>query len=835
VKRFLSLVLLFALTSQVLAQTPGTSSYPTSLDGTVSLFEVSNNAHSTLTSAITSGATSLTLASGGGALFPSSGAISIDNEILYYTGKSTDTLTGLLRGRQGTTAATHAMNATVAMRPTKGHHEVLRSAIIAIETKLGTGSAIDAAKIADGSVSSTEFQYLGNVTSDLQTQLNNKQGLDSTLTALAAYNTNGFVVQTAADTFTGRTITGTSNQIGVTNGDGGSGNPVLALAGPHNFTTLTSNGVLYGNGTGAIQATTQGPANSLLQANAGAPAFTATPTVDRLTINPSSVSYDLNGGIFAYGIAVGSGLPASPTTYNVASGKQFSAYGFAGTNSGAGKLFGFEFTLNATGSTQDSGDEPIRGIYGRVTNSGTGNGKTTAIRVGATGSGSNASVLVGIDVDVTTVAGTNTGSSNISTKINGSNDVASHILFQSGARALMLIGSTGPVDIKTAGIRIYTGSGSDSGAKGLQQLNSSGAEVFSTDLSGNLFVKGTLSAGSLPVTLTDSSGKILSSALNTVGVAQGGTGATTLTGILLGNGTSAVTTITTSAGIFSAISDETGSGSLVGSNSPTLVTPVLGVASATSLTAPNVYGGSSAGSTHTIDGTSNGSPSSAYLVLQSNGQAVGIGTTTPTAQLDIVKDWNGASSTQLLLAISAYDDGARFVMRRANGSVGSPTQTLSGDALGSFSFRGHDGTNFSSIGLAAIVSTADENFTSSAQGARLGFNTTPVGTVAPVERIRISSAGITNLYKGADVASASTITPTGNSFHVTGTTGISAISTTNIQAGTILIIIFDGALTITNGASLKLASTTNYTTTAGTAMQFYYDGSVWQEVSRAQR
>ncbi len=68
------------------------------------------------------------------------------------------------------------------------------------------------------------------------------QPLDATLTALAAYNTNGLLTQTAADTFTGRTLTGTSNRISISNGNGVSGNPTVdidaAYVGQTSITTL---------------------------------------------------------------------------------------------------------------------------------------------------------------------------------------------------------------------------------------------------------------------------------------------------------------------------------------------------------------------------------------------------------------------------------------------------------------------------------------------------------------------------------------------------------------------------------------------------------------------
>jgi hypothetical protein len=79
------------------------------------MFGRHDRSETTLDGALTDSATTIPLLDASG--FPTSGTIKIDAEIITYTGKSTNSLTGATRGASSTTAAAHSDNAIVYSDP----------------------------------------------------------------------------------------------------------------------------------------------------------------------------------------------------------------------------------------------------------------------------------------------------------------------------------------------------------------------------------------------------------------------------------------------------------------------------------------------------------------------------------------------------------------------------------------------------------------------------------------------------------------------------------------------------------------------------------------------
>lgn len=93
----------------------------------------------------------------------------------------------------------------------------------AVTAQSGDYNASQITNTPSGGISATTVQA---AIDELDTE---KQPIDATLTALAAFNSNGILVQTAQDTFVSRSIT-SGTGITVSNGNGVSANPSIAIS-----------------------------------------------------------------------------------------------------------------------------------------------------------------------------------------------------------------------------------------------------------------------------------------------------------------------------------------------------------------------------------------------------------------------------------------------------------------------------------------------------------------------------------------------------------------------------------------------------------------------------
>lgn len=104
---------------------------------------------------------------------------------------------------------------------------------------------------------------------------------------------------------------------------------------------------------------------------------------------------------------------------------------------------------------------------------------------------------------------------------------------------------------------------------------------------------------------------------------------------------------------------------------------------------------------------------------------------------------NAASKSRIgIYRVDPSQGGATIELRKAGGtSLSNPLATPNNNTLGNVLFGGHDGNDFSGVGGVLIDAVSTENYTPTAMGGKLRFQTTPNGDVNRVTRMTITEKG----------------------------------------------------------------------------------------------
>jgi hypothetical protein len=137
-----------------------------------------------------------------------------------------------------------------------------------------------------------------------------------------------------------------------------------------------------------------------------------------------------------------------------------------------------------------------------------------------------------------------------------------------------------------------------------------------------------------------------------------------------------------------------------------------------------------------------GSSTATKFVVDNAGD-VGIGISNPSAILDIARSGDDALINSTVYEPSPQSYHAGLIGRKAEGTMTSPTAVPSGVNLLVLGGKGYDGTSFATRSNALIAFQTAENFTSSAQGTAIQFETTPIGSnyLNRTERMIITANG----------------------------------------------------------------------------------------------
>jgi hypothetical protein len=149
-----------------------------------------------------------------------------------------------------------------------------------------------------------------------------------------------------------------------------------------------------------------------------------------------------------------------------------------------------------------------------------------------------------------------------------------------------------------------------------------------------------------------------------------------------------------------------------------------------------------------------GTTQPAVRMTITNSGSVGVGTTFPNLPGLEVSNATTSAPTGNMTATSytgTGGGGSLFIGRHARGTSGAPTAIQNGDNLVGFLAQGYGTTNFSGTRGGMFVRAA-ENWTDTAQGTSLAFNTTATGTTSPGTKMTIDpfgNVGVGTLFPSA--------------------------------------------------------------------------------------
>lgn len=218
----------------------------------------------------------------------------------------------------------------------------------------------------------------------------------------------------------------------------------------------------------------------------------------------------------------------------------------------------------------------------------------------------------------------------------------------------------------------------------------------------------------------------------------------------------------------------TGTGLTVHATSPTLTTPVLGAATATSIaiganTLTTAEWANLDGVNQTLATTS--TPQFARLGVGAAAQAgysgifktlpVGIGVLAPSGMLEIVQD--NATNQDTVVYVTTYSvnddtDRSQIVLRRARtNTFGAQGLVTADNDVGGITFQASDGVSWQSV-VEILVEMDTVATAAGDMPGRIVFKVAPDGSVTPVEVVRITNAG--NVRIGSTAAAGTNATKT---------------------------------------------------------------------------